>query len=45
MLRSRLYTTSPGVTFLPSQNFAPVLIVNTSVCGSGVSTFVASPGL
>ena len=45
MLRFRLYTTSSGVTFLPSQNFASVLMVMISVRGSGVSTFEASPGL
>jgi hypothetical protein len=41
--RSRLYTTSAGVTGWPSQNFTPGRRVNTIVVGDGFET-VARPG-
>ena len=43
MLRSRLYTTSAGVTGWPSQNFTPGRSVNTMVVGEGLAT-LARPG-
>src|SRR5215471_17947494 len=43
MFRSRLYTTSAGVTGWPSQNFTPGRSVNTIVVGEGFAT-VARPG-
>ncbi len=43
MFRSRLYTTSAGVTGWPSQNLTPGRSVNTIVVGEGVDT-VARPG-
>src|SRR5215472_6690713 len=41
--RSRLYTTSAGVTGCPSQNFTPGRSVNTIVVGEEFAT-VARPG-
>src|SRR5262249_41332745 len=43
MFRSRLYTTSAGVTGWPSQNLTPGRSVNTIVVGEGFAT-VARPG-
>src|SRR5215472_6791276 len=43
MFRSRLYTTSAGVTGWPSQNLTPDRSVNTIVVGEGFAT-VARPG-
>src|SRR6516162_9548350 len=43
MCRSRLYTTSAGVTGWPSQNRTPGRSVNTRLVGDGLAT-VARPG-